>query len=104
MRRTFILLLVLTVGHVLLISAQVQSKSGLPVLESAAFGTFAHMQQFTAGIADGVRGVFSRWALLRGTADENERLKLRVTTLEGQLQEQQAMLSEKNALEDVLGL
>jgi len=104
MRRTFILFLVLTVGHVLLISAQVQSKSGLPVLESVAFGTFARMQQFTAGIADGVRGLFSRWTMLRGVAAENENLKRRVLELEGQLQEQQAALSEKIALEDALAL
>jgi rod shape-determining protein MreC len=104
MRRTFILFVVLTVGHVLLISAQVQSKSGLPVLKSVAFGTFARTQQFTAGIADAVRGVFSRWAVLRGVAADNERLQLRVRELEGQLQEQQAMLSEKNALEDALAL
>jgi rod shape-determining protein MreC len=104
MRRTFILLVVLTVGHVLLISAQVQSKSGLPVLESVAFGSFARVQQFTAGIADGVRGIFSRWAVLRGVAKDNEDLKQRVLELEGQLQEQQAMLSEKNALEDALAL
>ena len=43
-RRTGVLLFVVIIGHVILISAQVQSKSGVPVLEAVTFGVFARVQ------------------------------------------------------------
>jgi rod shape-determining protein MreC len=104
MRRTFALLIALSLGHVLLISEQVQSKSGLPLLESFAFGAFARTQQVTAGIGDAIRGVWSRYFALRGVSLENEQLRREVLELQGKVQEQQAMLAEKHALEDALAL
>ena len=78
MRRTLNLLIVLTVGHVLLISAQVQAKSGLPLLEAAAFGAFASVQRGTAAVADAGRSFWSHYLGLRGVARENEALRTRV--------------------------
>jgi rod shape-determining protein MreC len=104
MRRTFGLLIVLTLGHVLLISAQVQSKHGMPLLEAAAFGTFATAQRGTAAVADTFRSVWSHYLGLRGVARENDELRKRVLVLEGQVQEQQAQLVEIEALRDALAL
>jgi rod shape-determining protein MreC len=103
-RRTFVLLIVICLGQVLLISAQVQSRSGLPVLESVAFGTFARVQQLTAGFADGASGLWTNYFALRGAARENQQLRGRILDLEGQLQGQQAMASQTRALEALLGM
>ena len=103
-RRTFVLLIVFCLGHVLLISAQVQSRSGLPVIEAVAFGTFARVQQFTAGLADGVGGLWTNYFALRGAAHDNEQLRQRILDLEGQLQQQQAVASRTRSLEALLGL
>jgi rod shape-determining protein MreC len=104
MRRTLSLLTVMCLGHVLLISAQVQSRSGLPVLESAAFGLFAQIQRAIAGVSDGGRSLWTHYFALRGAAKENAALRERVLSLEGQLQEQQALAARARALEDTLGL
>ena len=102
--RTFALLLVLCLGHVLLISAQVQSKSGIPVLESVSFGAFARVQRFTAGIADGIKSTWTNYFALRGVERENADLRGRVLELEGQLQQQLASTRRLRDLEEVLGL
>jgi rod shape-determining protein MreC len=103
-RRTLHLLLILSLGHVLLISAQVQSKSGVPVLEAAAFGTFAGIQTAASGVADTGRSFWSTYLGLRGAARENEDLRRRVLELEGQVQEQEARLVEIEALRAALAL
>ncbi len=59
-RGSFPLLLLISLGHVLVISAQVQSKSGIPLIEAAAFGVFARFQQTTTGVTDGVKSGWNR--------------------------------------------
>lgn len=104
MHRTFTLLVVLSLGHVLLISAQVQSRSGVPVLESAAFGAVARTQGFAAGIADGTRSVWRRYFALRGVEDENQQLRQRVLELEARLQTEEARATRTRQLEEALAL
>jgi rod shape-determining protein MreC len=103
-RRTTYLFLAITVGHVLLISAQVQSKSGLPVLQTVAFGAFAKVQQSLAVTTDAGRSVWKNYFALRGAARENAALKLRNLELETQLQQVQALAAGTHALEETLGL
>jgi rod shape-determining protein MreC len=103
-RRTLSLFALICVGHVLLISAQVQSRSGMPVLQTLAFGTFARLQTATAAVADTVTGSWSRYVALSGAAQENETLRQRVLDLEGDLQREQALVAEMRALEAALGL
>ena len=45
------LFLAVTLGHVILISAQVNSRSGVPVLEAVTFGLFAEAQRIVVNIA-----------------------------------------------------
>ena len=59
-QRTGYLFLAVMVGHVILISAQVQTHEGARVLESVTFGLFAGVQQSTSGIVDGWRGALVR--------------------------------------------
>ena len=56
-RRTTFFFLAVSIGHVLLISVQVQARSGLPLIEDLAFGAFARVQGGIAGIGDGVSSV-----------------------------------------------
>jgi rod shape-determining protein MreC len=102
--RTFALLLILSLGHVLLISAQVQSKSGIPVLESVSFGVFAGVQKFTTGIADWVTSLWTNYFALRGVGRENAELRARILELEGASQQQEAATRRLRDLEDALGL
>jgi rod shape-determining protein MreC len=101
-RRTAFLLLALCLGQVLLISAQVQSGSGLPVAQTVAFGAFAKVQQIVAAFADGGRSVWSNYFALRGVVRENENLRRRTLELEAQLQEAMAKAGEADALAGTL--
>jgi rod shape-determining protein MreC len=103
-RRLLALLTLLCVGHVLLISAQVQSASGMPVAESVAFGAFARIQRATGSVGDTLGGIWSHYFALSGAARENELLRKRILELEFQMQEQQALIGRTRALEEALGL
>ena len=48
-QRTAVLFIAVMVGHLILISAQVNSRSGVPLLEVLTFGTFAEVQRGAAG-------------------------------------------------------
>jgi rod shape-determining protein MreC len=102
--RTLYVLVALVLGHVLLISAQVQSHSGIPVIQTVAFGTFARVQLVIASIADGGRAIWSNYFALRGAVRENEDLKRQILELEAQLQQARARAIGIQALERALGL
>jgi len=103
-RRTLYLLLVISLGHVLLISVQVQSKSGLPLLESLSFSTFSKVQRGSTGLADGLASLWRRYLALGGVSRENDALKARVAELESALANEHALAMRTHALEDVLGM
>jgi len=103
-RRTLVLFLVLSLAHLLLMSVQVQSRSGLPLIQAAAFSVFAGVQHVTSGIADNGRAFWSSYVALRGVAVENDALRRRVLALEGRLQAQEALLSQTHDLERLLNL
>lgn len=103
-RRTLALFLVLSFAHLLLMSVQVQSRSGLPLIQAAAFSVFAGVQRVTSGVADGLGSLWSHYVALRGVAGDNDALRARVLALEGQLQAQAAMVSQTQDLERLLKL
>ncbi len=103
-RRTLVLLLVICLGHVLLISAQVQSRSGLPVIEAVAFDSFARIQTGTAYVADSVGGLWTNYFALRGAARENQALRQQLLDLQGKVQQQESLLARTRALEEALAL
>lgn len=103
-RRTTYFFFLAILGHVLLISAQVQSKSGTPWLTHVAFGAFAGIQRAAAWATDGAGGVWRRYAALRGVAAENTALKEQLVVLQGQLQSQTAIASRTASLESALQL
>jgi rod shape-determining protein MreC len=103
-QRTGYLFLAVTLGHVILISAQVQSKSGVRVLDSVALGAFARVQQSTANAVYGVRNGWGNYVDLRGVRSENEMLRKQVADLEVRLQEQRALAARTTKLQELLNL
>jgi rod shape-determining protein MreC len=103
-QRTGYLFLAVMVGHLILISAQVQSKSGVPVLESVTFGVFSRVQRATAWVVDGVRGGWGNYVDLRGVRAENQALRQQVGELEVRLQEQRALAVRAVQLQALLDL
>jgi rod shape-determining protein MreC len=103
-RRTGVLLFVVTMGHIFLISVQVQSKSGVPVLQAVTFGVFARVQGGTAAVIHGVRNFWGNYVGLRGVRAENEALRKQVADLEVRLQEQRALASRSTRLQDLMNL
>ena len=103
-RRVLFLLVTVSLGHVLLISAQVQSRSGLPLIEAVAFDLFARIQGVTGGVADTGSNIWSHYFALRGAARENAELRQRILELQGQLQQQQAHVAQTRTLEDLLAV
>ena len=98
------LFLAVVVGHVILISSQVQSSRGVPVLEGVTFGAFARIQQGTAGLVRGVRNTWGNYVYLRGVRAENEGLRARVAELEIRLQEQRTLAQRSERLQALLAL
>jgi rod shape-determining protein MreC len=103
-RRTGVLLLVIIVAQLFLISAQVQTKSGLPVFQAVTFGTFARVQGGTSGVFRSVGNVWGNYVWLRGVRAENEELKRQVTDLSVRLQEQRALAQRATRLQELLSL
>ncbi len=103
-RRTLALLVTVCVGQVLLISAQVQSREGVPVVQVAAFDVFARVQRITGGITDTIGGIWAQYFGLRGVARENAVLRQQMLDLAVELQKQRALSAQTRAVEDILGL
>ena len=103
-QRTGYLFLAVTLGHVILISAQVQSKSGVRVLSLVTLGAYARVQETTASMVHGVRGAWGNYVYLRGVRAENESLRSQVADLEVRLQEQRALAARTSKLQELLGL
>ncbi len=102
--RNGLLFIAVIVGHVILISSQVQSGAGVPVLESVTFAAFARMQQGTAGVIRGVRDGWFNYVDLRGARAENEALRSRLNELEIRLQEQRTLAERAVRLQALLDL
>ncbi len=103
-RRTLALLVTLCVGQVLLISAQVQSREGLSLMQVVAFDSFARVQRLTGGVTDTIRGIWSTYFGLRGVARENAALREQLLEMATELQQERAMASQTRSIEQLLGL
>ena len=104
MQRAGYVFLAVVLGHVVLISAQVSSRSGVPVLEAATFGVFAEAQQGTSSILGGIRHVWHGYVGLRQVRAENEVLRRQLAEAQIALQEQKALADRTRGLERLLDL
>lgn len=103
-QRAGYLFLAVTLGHVILISAQVNSRSGVPVLEKVTFGVFAEVQRTMTVVVSGVRHFWSGYVGLRHVREENAALKQQLADAQIQLQQQRALADRTRGLDRLLGL
>lgn len=103
-QRAGYLFLSVILGHVLLISAQVNSHSGVPILESVAFGVFADVERTISSGLTSVRHIWSGYAGLRTVKIENDALTRRLEAAEVELQQQRALADRTRNLERLLEL
>ena len=90
--------------HVVLISAQVNTASGLPILQVVTFGSFSEVQRGTMAAIDGVRGVWSGYVALQQVQEENNTLKQEMASLQVRLQQERAEAQRTDNLRQLLEL
>ena len=90
--------------HVALISAQVNTASGLPVLQVVTFGSFSELQRGTMALIDGVRGIWTGYIALQLVQQENTALRQELQTVQVRLQQERAEAQRTDNLRQLLEL
>jgi len=103
-QRTGVILAAAMLLHVVLISAQVNTASGLPVLQVVTFGAFSEVQRGTMALIDGMRGMWSGYIALQRVEEENLALKQELGTLQIRLQQERAEAQRTDNLRQLLEL
>lgn len=103
-KRTGYLFMAVTVGHIVLISAQVNTDRGVPVLEAVTFGAFAEVQRGASSVIGGVRTSWGDYLALQDVRSDNERLRQDVARLQIALQQERAQAQQSRTLEQLLEL
>jgi rod shape-determining protein MreC len=98
------LFLAVMLGHILLISAQVNSASGVPILETVTFGLVSEGQRLASSIVSGAVGVWSGYIGLRHVKVENDALKQEIAEARVAVQEQRALAARTVGLQRLLDL
>ena len=103
-QRSGYLLLAVIFGHILLISAQINSRAGVPILEAVTFGIFAEVQRAVSSGVSGVRRVWNGYVGLRHLKQENDDLKRQLADAQIAVQEQRALADRARGLERLLDM
>jgi rod shape-determining protein MreC len=103
-QRTGWLFLALVVSHIILISAQVTTKRGVPVLQAVTFGAFAEMQRGATSAVNSVQEGWQNYFALQQIRQENERLHQELTQLRVSLQQERTVAQQTRTLEQLLNL
>jgi len=103
-QRSGYLLLAVVVGHLILISAQVNSRQGVPLLQGGAFAVYSEVQRLTYAVVDGVVRTWDSYVALRGVRIENQALRRELDTLQVQQQQQQDAVQRSEELRRLLEL
>ena len=103
-QRSGYLFLAVVLAQVILISAQVNARSGVPVLEAVTFGVFAEVQRGASSMVDSVRRVWGGYVGLRTVKSENEALRAQLASALIELQEQRALADRSRGFERLLDL
>ena len=90
--------------HVVLISAQVNTASGVPVLQVVTFGGFAELQRATMATVNGLRGLWSGYIALRQVQEQNAALKQELQNLQVRFQQEHAEAQRTDNLRQLLEL
>jgi len=103
-QRPLLVFVAAIVLHIILISAQVSTTAGIPIIQVVTFGTFAEVQRATMAAIHSVRSVWSSYIALQDAHAENERLKRELQTLQVRLQEERAEAQRTESLRQLLEL
>ena len=103
-RRSRVLLAGLVLGHLVLISQQVEGARGTALLERAVFAFLSPFQRLAAGAVAGISGTWRGYVDLRRVHAENAALQERVRLLELDLQRRQEQIREAERLRDITGV
>ena len=103
-QRTGYLFMAVIIGHIILISAQVNTERGVPLLEAVTFGTFAEVQRGASSMIGGVRTSWDDYLALQSVRSDNEQLRREVAQLQVALQQQRALAQQSRTLVDLLKL
>src|SRR4030095_1615132 len=87
-RRTGYLFLAVIVAHVILISTQVTTKKGVPMLEAAVFRIFFEVRRGANAVTSGVGNWWQNYLALQQVRAENEQLKQQLGELQVKLQQE----------------
>src|SRR4051794_10221424 len=103
-RRTGYLFLAVIVGHVILISTQVTTKRGVPMLDAVVFGLFSEIQRVANSITGGVRTSWQNYFALQQVRTENQQLKQQLAELRVRMQQERGLAEQSQALQKLLAL
>jgi rod shape-determining protein MreC len=103
-QRSTYLFVAVVLAHVIVISAQVTTRSGAPMLEAVAFGLFSEVQRAGATFVQAVTGLWTGYVDLRGVRAENERLHAELAQARVALQQERAVAQRTRALQGLLDL
>jgi rod shape-determining protein MreC len=98
-QRTGWLFTAVTVGHILLISAQVNTRRGIPVLEA-----FAEVQRASTSAIASVRDVWTNYFALQEIRRENIELRDELSKLRVGFQQERALAEQTRTLQQLLDL
>jgi rod shape-determining protein MreC len=103
-QRTGWLFTAVIVGHIILISAQVNTTRGVPVLESVTFGAFAEVQRAATSAVATTQEGWQNYFALQQIRKDNEQLRQEVAQLRIALQQERAVAQQSRTLQQMLGL
>lgn len=103
-QRTGWLFVAVVVAHIVLISAQVNTQRGVPVLEEVTFGTFAEVQRAATSAVAGVQEGWQNYFALQQIREDNEALRQEVAQLRIELEQERALAQESRTLQQLLEL
>jgi len=103
-QRTGYLFVAVTIAHIILISAQVNTRRGVPMLEAVTFGIFAEVQRASTSVIEGVQHGWQNYFALQQVRRENEQLRHENGQLQVQLQQERALSTQTRNLQQLLEL
>lgn len=103
-QRTGWLFVGVTIGHLILISAQVNTERGVPMLEAVTFGMFAEVQRATSSAIGGVQYGWENYVAVQAIRRENEQLQSEVARLRIALQQERSLAQQSRTFAELLEL
>ncbi|MGQ0732641.1 MAG: rod shape-determining protein MreC [Acidobacteriota bacterium] len=103
-QRPLRMLVGVVVLHIILISAQVTTTAGIPVIQVVTFGAFAELQRAVMGAIGAVQSVWTEYVALRDVEVQNAALRRELRALQVELQQVRAQAQRTDSLRRLLDL